>query len=124
MKLACQEMHLIGTSHTLLEEQYVGHINKSFSELCHMEHGPPQGLIVGPGSFKIYTIPIGRNIRKHKISYHVYADFIQLYLKFVPSIQCALSRISACTTEVKLWMTVLILIFYVLFYPLYHHTSS
>ena len=79
------------------------------SEPCIMNYGLPQGSIVGPGSFKIYTIPIGRIIRKHNISYHMYADDIQLFLSFNPeehdSIQCALSKLSACITEIKLWMT-------------------
>jgi hypothetical protein len=84
-------------------------INKTLSAPCDMDYGLPQGSIVGPGSFKIYTIPIGRIIRKHQISYHMYADDIQLYLNFTPSdstsIQCALSRLSACISEIKLWMT-------------------
>ncbi|XP_072024929.1 uncharacterized protein [Amphiura filiformis] len=74
-----------------------------------MDYGLPQGSIVGPASFKIYTIPIGRIIRKHHISYHMYADDIQLYLDFNPSdatsIQNSLSKVSACITEIKLWMT-------------------
>ena len=39
----------------------------------------------------------------------MYADDIQLFLSFNPSehdsIQCALSKLSACITEIKLWMT-------------------
>ena len=70
-------------------------INDTFSSCHHMEYGLPQGSIVGPGSFKIYIIPIGRIIRKHHISYHIYADDIQLFLDFIPSdIDTALSRLS------------------------------
>lgn len=84
-------------------------INNTFSDHHRMDYGLPQGSIVGPGSFKIYIIPIGRIIRKHHISYHMYADDIQLFLDFIPSeptsIQMALSRLSACICEIKLWMT-------------------
>ena len=70
-----------------------------------MDFELPQGSIVGPGSFKIYILPI----RKHGICYHMYADDIQLYLKFDPSdhatIQSAFSRPGTCITEVKQWMT-------------------
>ncbi len=84
-------------------------INSTFSNSSVMNYGLPQGSIVGPGSFKVYTIPIGRIIRSHNISFHIYADDIQLYLNFDPanstSIQNALSRLSACIAEIKLWMT-------------------
>ena len=70
-------------------------INGIVSEPQRMDFGLPQGSIVGPGSFKIYILPIGRIIRKHGICYHMFADDIQLYLKFDPSdhasIQSALS---------------------------------
>ena len=84
-------------------------INDTFSDCHHMDYGFPQGSIVGPGSFKIYIIPIGRIIRKHSISYHMYADDIQIFLDFKPSdptsIETALSRLSACIFEIKVWMT-------------------
>ena len=81
-------------------------LNYTFSN-CHcMEYGLPQGSIVGPGSFKIYIIPIGRIIRKHHISYHMYADDIQLFLDFIPSdIDTALSRLSTRIREIKRWMS-------------------
>ena len=54
-------------------------------------------------------ISIGRIIRMHNISYHMYADDIQLFLDFKPSdptfIETALSRLSACICEIKVWMT-------------------
>ena len=84
-------------------------INDTFSDPHHANYGLPQGSIVGPGSFKIYIIPIGRIISKHHIQYHMYADDIQLFLSFNPSdsssIQSALSRLSACISEIKSWMT-------------------
>ena len=84
-------------------------INDTFSDCHHMDYGLPQGSIVGPGSFKVYIIPIGRIIRKHNISYHMYADDIQLFLDFKPadltSIETALSRLSACICDIKVWMT-------------------
>ena len=73
-------------------------INGTFSEPSVMNYGLPQGSIVGPGSFKIYTLPIGRIIRIHGVSFHMYADDIQLYLSFDPihplSIQSVLSKLS------------------------------
>jgi retron-type reverse transcriptase len=49
-----------------------------------MDYGLPQGSIVGPRAFTIYTIPIGRIIKNHRLSYHMYADDIQIYTSFKP----------------------------------------
>ena len=85
-------------------------INDTFSSCHHMEYGLPQGSIVGPGSFKIHIIPIGRIIKKHQISYHMYADDIQLFHDFIPSdkdsVDRALSRLSSCICDIKRWMTI------------------
>jgi hypothetical protein len=108
------EIGLTGTALNWYRSYFTGRmtrvcIDDIFSEPHHMNYGLPQGSIVGPGSFKIYIIPIGRIIRKHHISYHMYADDIQLFLSFKPSdpnsIQDALAKLSACITEIKLWMT-------------------
>ena len=86
------------------------HINSMFPERLELKYGIPQGSIVGPQQFSIYTIPIGAILRKHNLLFHIYADDIQLYRCFDPkdhnSIITALSRMSACIDEVRSWMTV------------------
>ena len=65
--------------------------------------------IVGPKCFTIYTIPIGRIIKKYNLRYHIYADDIQIYISFNPSdptsIQSALTILAACINEIRSWMT-------------------
>ena len=83
-------------------------INGKYSESKNMEYGLPQGSIVGPKSFTIYTIPISRIIKKYKLLYHIYADDIQIYISFVPldlaSIQLALTTLENCIGEIRSWM--------------------
>lgn len=84
-------------------------IDGIYSMAKTMDYGLPQGSVLGPRGFTIYTIPIGRIIKKHSLSYHMYADDIQIFCSFVPSnpssIEAALSSITACINEIRTWMT-------------------
>ena len=66
--------------------------------ISEIEFGLPQGSIVGPSMFSIYAIPLGDIIRQFGISFHMYADDIQLYNSFNPkhhrSTVAALDQIS------------------------------
>ena len=52
------------------------------SELSELAYGVPQGSVLGPIAFCIYTIPLGAILRHYKIQYHIYADDTQLYFSF------------------------------------------
>ncbi len=39
-----------------------------------MKYGFPQGSILGPIGYSMYTHPIGKILRDNDISYHIYAD--------------------------------------------------
>ena len=48
-----------------------------------LEFGLPQGSIVGPIGYSIYTLPVGDIARHHGINYHLYADDIYTVICFV-----------------------------------------
>ena len=71
--------------------------------------GVPQGSILGPILFTLYTTPLGKICTKHGITYHLYADDQQLYMAFKPSNtrakeQC-IQQLEGCIEEIHKWMS-------------------
>ncbi|XP_072019942.1 uncharacterized protein [Amphiura filiformis] len=68
----------------------------------------PQGSIIGPQCFIMYTIPVGEIIRRYSICFHCYADDIQLYAAFEPKVsgdrERVLNNLSACISDINSWM--------------------
>ena len=60
-------------------------INGSTSERRVLKFGVPQGLVLGPLLFSLYTSPLSDITSKHELSFHFYADDRQLYVTFEAS---------------------------------------
>ena len=103
-------LHIIGLSDSALSwfqsylsgrTEYVslgGAKSKTQTVTC----GVPQGSVLGP---TLYTLPLGRIINQHGISFHCYADDTQLYVKTGPSLSSSSSStLSTCLEEIKAWM--------------------
>ena len=83
-------------------------IDGQLSDPVLMTYSVPQGSVLGPKNYIMYTKPVGDICRNHGLNHHFYADDSQLYLAFEPigtiSQSEAIKRVEACLNDIVSWM--------------------
>ena len=84
-------------------------INGVSSDDLHLKWGVPQGSVLGPILFTVYTTPLASIIRRHGLDFHLYADDTQLYIAFKPSSPTSkydgIAKLESCIDDIRKWMS-------------------
>ena len=81
-------------------------INNHCSDSEAIVYGVPQGSVLGPVLFVLYTAPLSDVVALHSAISHSFADDTQLHKSSDPSdVSTLVKDMESCITDVKFWMT-------------------
>ena len=82
-------------------------IGNAIAKPVILDYSVPQGSVLGPHWFTLYTSPVRDIILKYNLNYRVYADDTQLYITFKSSQEPAdscITTLEKCIQEIRSWM--------------------
>ena len=93
--------------HSYLPDRYQStSVNNSSSSPSQLMYGVPQGSVLGPILFVLYTTPLSDIIANHSVNHQLFADDTQLQ-KSAPlnEVTNLTKELNVCTDNIKTWMT-------------------
>ncbi|CAB3979672.1 Hypothetical predicted protein [Paramuricea clavata] len=80
-------------------------INGTRSATHDVNIGVPQGSVLGPLLYLIYTSPLAEIINRYNLKYHLFADDTQIYISFnTTDVATSKQRVEDCVAEICHWM--------------------
>jgi hypothetical protein len=89
-----------------MHRSFYVNLNGSKSSVFQLSYGVPQGSVLGPLLFILYTTPFSTIISKSATSHHLYTDDTQLYMYFAATKFCQnISHLENTISLVQNWMS-------------------